>query len=259
MSAAQQRRPLALVTGGRRGIGRAASVALARRGFDIIAADLEEEGAAETAALVGAAGGACAFRQLDVARIETHAAFLEEVRRDFGSLDCLVNNAGVGALRRGDLLEVTAESWDRAFAVNTRGSFFLTQAVAAGMLADGPSNSYRSIVFISSANAAIASPERGEYCASKTAVSMLARLFALRLAEHGIAVHEVRPGVIRTDMTAPVAARYEQRISEGLSPIRRWGEPEDVGRAIAMLAAGEMPFSTGDALHIDGGLHVARF
>lgn len=258
MSAVQQGRPLALVTGGRRGIGRAACVALARRGFDILAADLEAEGAAETAALVEEASAAFAFRLLDIARIDTHAEFLAAARRDFGSLDCLVNNAGVGALRRGDLLEVTAESWDRAFGVNARGSFFLTQAVAAGMLADGPRDNYRSIVFVSSANAVLASPDRGEYCASKAAVSMLARLFALRLAEHGIAVHEVRPGVIRTDMTAPVAARYEQRIADGLSPIRRWGEAEDVGHAIALLAAGEMPFSTGDALHIDGGLHVAR-
>lgn len=257
MSAVRQR-PLALVTGGRRGIGRAACAGLAQRGFDILAADLEEEGAAETAALVQAAGGAFAFRMLDIARIDTHAEFVTAVRRDCGSIDCLVNNAGVGALRRGDLLEVTADSWDRAFGVNARGSFFLTQAVVAGMLADGPRDSYRSIIFVSSANAIQASPDRGEYCASKAAVSMLARLFALRLAEHGIAVHEVRPGVIRTDMTAPVAARYEQRIAEGLSPIRRWGEAEDVGRAIALLAAGEMPFSTGDALHIDGGLHVAR-
>jgi NAD(P)-dependent dehydrogenase (short-subunit alcohol dehydrogenase family) len=251
-------RPLALVTGGRRGIGRAASVALAARGFDIIAADIEQEGAAETAALVEAAGGAFAFRLLDVARIETHAPFLAALRQEFGRLDCLVNNAGVGALRRGDLLEVSPESWDRAFGVNARGSFFLTQAVAAGMLADGPSAGPRSIVFVSSANAVLASPDRGEYCASKTAVSMLAKLFALRLAEHGIAVHEIRPGVIRTDMTAPVAARYEARIAEGLSPIRRWGEAEDIGRAIALLAAGDLPFTTGDALHIDGGLHVGR-
>lgn len=258
MSAARQARPLALVTGGRRGIGRATCVALAQQGFDILAADIEEEGAAEAAGLVEAAGGAFAFRHLDVARIDAHAAFLAAARRDFGPIDCLINNAGVGALRRGDLLEVTAESWDRAFGVNARGGFFLTQAVAAGMVADGPRGQYRSIVFVSSANAVQASPDRGEYCASKAAVSMLARLFALRLAEHGIAVHEVRPGVIRTDMTAPVAARYAQRIAEGLSPIRRWGEAEDVGRAIAMLAAGEMPFSTGDALHIDGGLHVQR-
>lgn len=251
------RRPLALVTGGRRGIGRAACAALARKGFDILAADIEEAGAEETGALVEAAGGAFAFRRLDVARNDGHADFVASVHGELGGIDCLVNNAGVGAMRRGDLLEVTPESWDRTFAVNARGTFFLTQAVAARML-DAPAGARRSIVFVTSANAALVSPDRGEYCASKTAASMLSRLFALRLAEHGIAVHEVRPGVIRTDMTAPVAARYEQRIAAGLSPIRRWGEAEDVGRAIAALAAGELPFSTGDAFHVDGGLHVGR-
>jgi NAD(P)-dependent dehydrogenase (short-subunit alcohol dehydrogenase family) len=125
------------------------------------------------------------------------------------------------------------------------------------MVADG-TTSPRSIIFVSSANAVLASPDRGEYCASKAAVSMLAKVFALRLAEHGIAVHEIRPGVIRTDLTAPVAEAYTRRIADGLSPIRRWGEGEDIGRAIAMLAAGDLPFSTGDALHIDGGLHIGR-
>jgi NAD(P)-dependent dehydrogenase (short-subunit alcohol dehydrogenase family) len=258
MSAQQQRRPVALVTGGRRGIGRAACVALAGKGFDILAVDLDTDGVAETAALVEAAGASLMFRTLDIARVERHAGFLEDVWGQCGGIDCLVNNAGVGALRRGDLLEVTPESWDRAFDVNARGSFFLTQAVAARMVADAGPRAHRSIVFVSSANATLASPDRGEYCASKAAVSMLARVFALRLAEHGIAVHEVRPGVIRTDLTAPVAKAYEERIAAGLSPIRRWGEAEDVGRAIAMLAAGDLPFSTGDALHVDGGLHIGR-
>ncbi|MFC4166260.1 3-ketoacyl-ACP reductase [Teichococcus aestuarii] len=258
MSALPQRRPVALVTGGRRGIGRACCVALAGRGFDILAADIAEEGAEETAALVRAAGGRFAFRRLDVARLEEHDAFVQAAWQDQGGIDCLVNNAGVGAMQRGDLLDVSPESWDRAFGVNARGTFFLTQAVARRMLEVPPAAQPRSIIFISSANAQLASPDRGEYCAAKTAVSMLARLFALRLAEAGIAVHEIRPGVIRTDLTAPVAEAYSRRIAEGLSPIRRWGEPEDVGRAVAMLAAGDLPFSTGDALHIDGGLHVGR-
>ncbi|MDJ0390733.1 3-ketoacyl-ACP reductase [Roseomonas sp. E05] len=255
MSAA--RRPVALVTGGRRGIGRAACVALARKGFDILAADIAEEGVAETGAEVRMAGGGFRFRPLDVSRLEDHAAFLDAAWED-GGIDCLVNNAGVGALRRGDLLDVSPDSWDRAFGINARGSFFLTQAVARRMIEAGDPAAPRSIVFVSSANATLASPDRGEYCASKAAVSMLARVFALRLAEHGIAVHEVRPGVIRTDLTAPVAEAYTRRIAEGLSPIRRWGEAEDVGRAIALLASGELTFTTGDALHIDGGLHVGR-
>jgi NAD(P)-dependent dehydrogenase (short-subunit alcohol dehydrogenase family) len=257
MSGVSQSRPVAMVTGGRRGIGRAACVALARRGFDILVADVEEDGASETADLVQAAGGTCTFRRLDIARLDSHAAFLDDAWQVTGGIDCLVNNAGVGALRRGDLLDVTPESWDRALNVNARGSFFLTQAVAKRMLA-ARKTAYRSIVFVSSANAVLASPDRGEYCASKAAVSMLAKIVALRVAEHDIAVHEIRPGVIRTELTAPVAETYTRRIADGLSPLRRWGEAEDIGRAIAMLAAGDLPFSTGDALHIDGGLHIGR-
>ena len=247
-------RPVALVTGGRRGIGRACCVALAKRGFDILAADVMQEGVEDTAALVHAAGGGFRFRHLDVARVESHETFLAEA----GRIDCLVNNAGVGALKRGDLLEVTPESWDRAFAINARGTFFLTQAVTKRMLSEAAAPGPRCVIFISSANAVLASPDRGEYCASKAAVSMLARVFALRLAEAGIAVHEIRPGVIRTDLTAPVAEAYTRRIADGLSPIRRWGEAEDIGRTVAMLAAGDLPFSTGDALHVDGGLHIGR-
>lgn len=252
-------RPAALVTGARRGIGRATCAALAARGFDVVGADLSEEGVAETAAAVEAAGGRFAFRQADVAALEDHAALLDAAWDAFGGLECLVNNAGVGAMRRGDLLEVTRESWDRAFDVNVRAGFFLAQGMARRMLAAGaPERGRRSIVFVSSANATLASPERGEYAASKAAVSMVARVFALRLAEEGIAVHEIRPGVIRTDMTAPVAAAYDARIAAGLSPIRRWGEAEDVGRTIALLAAGDLPFTTGDAFHVDGGLHLGR-
>ncbi|MBB5695220.1 3-ketoacyl-ACP reductase [Muricoccus pecuniae] len=252
-------RPAALVTGARRGIGRATCAALAARGFDVVGADLSEEGVAETAEAVEAAGGRFAFRQADVAALEDHAALLDAAWDAFGGLECLVNNAGVGAMRRGDLLEVTRESWDRAFDVNVRAGFFLAQGVARRMLAAGaPERARRSIVFVSSANATLASPERGEYAASKAAVSMVARVFALRLAEEGIAVHEIRPGVIRTDMTAPVAAAYDARIAAGLSPIRRWGEAEDVGRTIALLAAGDLPFTTGDAFHVDGGLHLGR-
>ena len=252
-------RPAALVTGARRGIGRVTCAALAARGFDVVGADLSEEGVAETAAAVEAAGGRFAFRQADVAALEGHPALLDAAWDAFGGLECLVNNAGVGAMRRGDLLEVTPESWDRAFGVNVRAAFFLAQGVTRRMLAAGaPARGTRSIVFVSSANATLASPERGEYAASKAAVSMVARVFALRLAEEGIAVHEIRPGVIRTDMTAPVAAAYEARIAAGLSPIRRWGEAEDVGRTIALLAAGDLPFTTGDAFHVDGGLHLGR-
>ena len=252
-------RPAALVTGARRGIGRATCAALAAKGFDVVGVDVSDDGADATAAAVEAAGGRFVFQQADVARLDGHPALVEDAWGAFGGLECLVNNAGVGAMRRGDLLEVTPESWDRAFGVNARAGFFLAQAVARRMLSGGaPPRGARSIVFVSSANATLASPERAEYAASKAAVSMVARVFALRLAEEGIAVHEIRPGVIRTDMTAPVAAAYEERIAAGLSPIRRWGEAEDVGRTIALLAAGDLPFTTGEAFHVDGGLHLGR-
>lgn len=252
-------RPAALVTGARRGIGRATCAALAARGFDVVGADLEAEGAAETEAAVAAAGGAFRFLAADVAATAAHGALVDAAWATFDGLECLVNNAGVGALARGDLLDVSEASFDRCLGVNARGAFFLAQAVARRMLsADAPARGKRSLLFVSSANAFMPAVERGEYCVSKAAASMAAKLFAIRLADAGIAVHEIRPGVIRTDMTAAVADRYTARIEAGLSPIRRWGEAEEVGRAIAALAAGDIPFTTGDAFHIDGGLHLHR-
>ncbi len=252
-------RPAALVTGARRGIGRATCAALAARGFDVVGADLSDDGAAETGAAVIAAGGSFRFLRADVAASTAHATLVEAAWDAFGGLECLVNNAGVGAMARGDLLDVTEASFDRCLNVNARGAFFLAQAAARRMVApDAPRRGPRSLLFVSSANAFMPAVDRGEYCVSKAAVSMVTKLFAVRLAEAGIAVHEIRPGVIRTDMTAPVAERYAARIEAGLSPIRRWGEAEDVGGAIAALAAGDLPFTTGDAFHIDGGLHLHR-
>jgi NAD(P)-dependent dehydrogenase (short-subunit alcohol dehydrogenase family) len=251
-------RPAALVTGARRGIGRATCAALAGAGYDILGCDIGDD-VAETAALVEAAGGQFGFRLCDLsdpAQIEPLAEWAWSAR---GGLEALVNNAGVGAMRRGDILDVTPESWDRALDVNARAPFFLSQSIARRMIeTSAPRRGPRGLVFISSANALLMSADRAEYTASKTAVSAVARCFALRLAEDGIPVFEIRPGVIRTDMTAPVAARYDQRIADGLSPIRRWGEPEDVAKAIASLLTGAIPFSTGDAFHVDGGLHLPR-
>lgn len=252
-------RPVALVTGARRGIGRAACAALAAAGYDLLGADIAEEGFAATAAAVREAGGAFASRLCDVADVGAIGALLDWAWAEAGGIEAVVNNAGVGAMQRGDPLAMTPESWDRCFAVNARGGFFVAQQAARRMLAeDAPRRGGRGIVFVSSANAVLASPERTEYAASKAAASMVAKCLALRLAEAAIPVYEIRPGVIRTDMTAPVAARYSQRIAEGLSPIRRWGEPEDVGRAVAALLGGAIPFSTGDAFHVDGGLHLHR-
>jgi 3-oxoacyl-[acyl-carrier protein] reductase len=171
-----------------------------------------------------------------------------------------VNNAGVAPERRLDLLETTEASWDRVGGTDLRGPCCLTQAVARAMIglaAEGRVDDPQ-IHFITSVSSEAASVARGEYCVAKAGLSMVARLFAVRLAEHGIRVYEVRPGVIATDMTAPVADAYNRRIADGLSPIRRWGTPADVGRAVAALAAGALPFSTGEVIHVDGGLHLPR-
>jgi NAD(P)-dependent dehydrogenase (short-subunit alcohol dehydrogenase family) len=250
---------VALVTGGRRGIGRGIACALAERGFDVAIADLVRDEAAERALEeVAARGRRARFYVCDVADLDAHAALLAGVRDELGPLDCLVNNAGVSVERRGDLLDATPESFDRLLRINLRGPFFLTQRVGRALLDDPRPGRYRSIINVSSANAYAASVNRGEYCLSKAAITMATKLFAVRLAEGGVAVFEVRPGVIRTDMTQVAAADYDRRIAEGLSPIARWGTPEDVGRAAAALAAGEFPFCTGDAIHVDGGFHIQR-
>jgi NAD(P)-dependent dehydrogenase (short-subunit alcohol dehydrogenase family) len=252
-------RPVALVTGARRGIGRATCVALAGNGYDVLGCDVVSDDVDETAGAVTALGTRFGFRLCDIADLDAIAAMADWAWTEWGGVEALVNNAGVGAMQRGDLLDVSPASWERCMDINARGPFFVLQAIARRMVAEGaPRRGPRAIVFVSSANAFMAAPDRAEYTASKAAVSMVARCFALRLAEDGIPVYDIRPGVIRTGMTAPVAARYSQRIAEGLSPIRRWGEAEDVGDAIAALVSGAIPFSTGDAFHIDGGLHIRR-
>ena len=256
---AGRRAPVALITGGRRGLGRGIAWAMAEAGFDILLADLERDATAEeTLAGVGQRGRHGVFVACDIADLSKHAALIDQAYTVLGGLDCLVNNAGVTVDRRGDLLEATVASFDRVMNVNLRGTFFLTQAVAKRMLRESPSEAHRSIVVITSTNAFVAAPDRPEYTFSKTSLSMMAKMFALRLAEAGIAVHEIRPGVMRTDMTAPVATKYERWLAEGVVPQRRWGEPEDVGRTVAALASGTLPFTTGEAFHVDGGLHIQK-
>jgi 3-oxoacyl-[acyl-carrier protein] reductase len=256
------KRSAAFVTGGRRGIGRAICWALAEGGFDVVVNDIvEDEAVGDTLSGIESRGGQAMFLRGDVADLAGHAALAGAAWAAFGGIDCLVNNAGVQVAVRGDFLETTAESWDRLLGVNLRGPFFLTQRIARQMIATPPrqgNGGRRAIVNIASINAEYASTDRAEYCISKAGVSMMTSLFALRLAPHGITVNEIRPGVIRTDMTAPVKASYERRIADGLSPIARWGEAEDVGRAVAALASGAFPFTTGEALHVDGGLHIGR-
>jgi len=247
-----------LITGGRRGIGRAIAYAFAEKGHDVIVNDVaEDEAARETLDGIKARGARAHFLKADIGEVSGHQAFVDEAFAAFDGIDVLVNNAGISVARRGDMLEATPESFDRLIAINLRGPFFLTKAVARRWLREAPAPA-RSIVNIASANAHMASIDRAEYCLSKTGVAMMTKLFALRLAEAGIAVFEIRPGVIRTDMTAVVSASYEKRIAEGLTPVRRWGEPEDVGRAVVALTSGDFQFSTGEIVHVDGGLHIAR-
>ena len=251
------RRPLAVVTGARRGIGAAVALELATRGFDLALTDIDTHDEAQAVAPLVAVGARAALFDSDLGRIEGHADLVNRIAAWGGPIACLVNNAGIPAPQRGDLLAVEPEAFDRVMDVNLRGTFFFTQAVAKHMLS-GSAAANRSIVTVSSVSAEMASIERGEYCLSKASLGMLTRLFALRLAPHGIGVFEVRPGVIRTPMTEAVAGTYDQRIADGLVPMARWGQPHDVARAVAALCTGDLAFSTGSVLHVDGALSIPR-
>jgi NAD(P)-dependent dehydrogenase (short-subunit alcohol dehydrogenase family) len=252
-------RPVALVTGARRGIGRACGEKLAAAGFDIAATDLVLDAQCEEARSAFLQTGAkAAFFAHDVSDVAAHADLVKAVIERFGRLDCLVNNAGRGAVQRGDLLELTPQNFDAVMNVNLRGTLFLTQAAARAMLDQAPASHPRAIITITSISAALASPERADYCVSKAGLSMAMQNFALRLAPHGIAVFEVRPGIVRTDMTAPVSSKYDDAIASGLVPMKRWGEPADIGDIVAGLASGRFAFATGSVISADGGLSVPR-
>ncbi|ESY52605.1 MULTISPECIES: 3-ketoacyl-ACP reductase [unclassified Mesorhizobium] len=250
-------RPAAIVTGGARGIGLACAEALADAGFDILVADLANDPAKRLVENIIARRAKFAYHRCDIASLPDHASLIDAATRAFGRIDCLVNNAGVGAVVRGDLLELTPENFDRALGINLRGTVFLSQAVAKAMLA-APSNHPRSIITITSVSADMASPERADYCISKAGLSMWVKNLALRLAPENIGVFELRPGIIRTDMTASVSAKYDALIDSGLVPAKRWGEASDIGAVVATLAAGKLGFSTGSIINVDGALSVPR-
>jgi NAD(P)-dependent dehydrogenase (short-subunit alcohol dehydrogenase family) len=253
-------KPVALVTGAARGIGRGIAFALARGGFDLALLDLARDPEAEaTLAGVAELGARATFVAADIADLDARRAAIAAAWAATGGFDCLVNNAGVSVARRGDMLEVTPENFDRVLGVNLRGTFFLTQDVARRMVSAPSRGHPRSVITISSSNAEIASPERAEYCLSKAALGMMTRLLTLRLAAEGIMAYDIRPGLIRTEMTRPATAKYDRLIAEGFTPVARWGEPDDVGRAVATLARGDLPFVTGEVVHVDGGLHIHRF
>lgn len=252
-----QPRPLAVVTGARRGIGAGIAIELAARGFDLALTDIDCHGAETAVAQIAALGARAILYQSDLANVGEHAALVDRIVAAGGPIACLVNNAGVAAAQRGDLLELGLESYDRVLDTNLRGTFFFTQAVARHMVA-AAGESPRSIITVSSVSAELASIERGEYCLSKAGLGMLTKLFALRLAPLGIGVFEVRPGVIRTPMTEGVAGKYDERIAGGLVPMGRWGYPQDVARAVAALASGQLAFSTGSVISVDGALSIPR-
>lgn len=253
---------VALVTGGARGIGFGVAGALAKEGFRLAVCGTRAE--AEAAAALGALralGAETLYCRADVSRAEDRQALLQAVRSRFGALHVLVNNAGVAPLARADLLEATEESFERVMRINLQGPYFLTQAAARWMIGQRQADAAcrACIVNVGSVSAEVASVNRGEYCVSKAGMAMMTRLFASRLGEFGIPVYEIRPGIIRSDMTEPVAAKYDAKIAETELLIqRRWGEPEDVGRAVAMLARGDLPYSTGQVIQVDGGLSVQR-
>lgn len=250
-------RPAAIVTGGARGIGLACAEALADAGFDILVADLADQAPANLAANITARAAKFAYIRCDIANLESHADLVDAAMRAFGRIDCLVNNAGVGAVVRGDLLDLKPDNFDRALGINLRGTVFLSQAVAKAMLRQ-PGDHAKSIITITSVSAEMASPERSEYCMSKAGLSMWVKNLALRLASENIGVFELRPGIIRTDMTAGVTAKYDALIEGGLVPAKRWGEASDIGAMVAALAAGRLGFSTGSIINVDGALSVPR-
>jgi 3-oxoacyl-[acyl-carrier protein] reductase len=254
-------RGTALVTGGTRGIGLGIASALARDGWDLAVCGVRAE-TEVTGALDGlrAHDTRVQYFAADLAESADRCRLVDDIRDWCGVVTALVNNAGRAPRVRADILEATEESFDEVLRTNLRGPYFLTQAVARDQVARKRTDPGfpASITFITSVSAEMVSTARGEYCVSKAGLAMAAALFASRLAEHGISVYEVRPGIIATDMTAAVQQVYDTRIADGLVPERRWGQPADVGRVVAALARGDVPYATGTVIHVDGGLSIPR-
>ena len=250
-------RPLAMVTGASRGIGLAIATRLAREGFDLVVTGLEADDGG-VAGHLRALGGKATYLVGDVGDLDTHRAWLGATEAFAGRIDCLVNNAGMGAVVRGDVLELTPANFDRVMAVNLRGAVFLTQGVLKLMLGQSPGPVPRCIVNITSVSATHVSADRLDYCVSKAALAMWSKGLAARFAGQGIGVFDVRPGIIRSDMTSKVAATYDRLIGEGLVPAGRWGEGEDVAGVVSALASGAFGFATGSVIDVGGGLSIGR-
>lgn len=252
---------VALITGAGRGIGLGIAVALASDGCDIVVMDIHpDEVVANALNELRNLGAEVLYCRADVTDAEARTQMLDEIKARFGRLDVLVNNAGVAPRVRADILEATEDSYDWVMNINLKGPYFLTQAVANWMIAQGKEDVDFAgcIVNVSSISATVASPSRGEYCLSKAGVSMATMLWATRLGEFNIPVYEIRPGVIKTDMTATVQEKYDNLIAEGLTLQARWGFPEDIGKAVASLARGDLAYSTGQVIMVDGGMTLQR-
>jgi 3-oxoacyl-[acyl-carrier protein] reductase len=252
---------VALVTGGSRGIGLGVAKALASSGFDVVINGRRDEAEVKPVlAELQALGARTLYCRADVASLEDHSKMLGEIRAAFGRLDALVNNAGVAPEVRADILDASPASFDRLISINLRGPYFLTQQAARWMVEQKKADATfaGTVVNVSSISATVISVNRGDYCISKAGVGMATQLWAARLAEYGIGVYEVRPGVIATDMTAGVKEKYDKLFAEGLALEQRWGTPQDVGRAVAMLCRGELSYATGQVLTVDGGLTQRR-
>jgi 3-oxoacyl-[acyl-carrier protein] reductase len=254
-------RKVALITGGSRGIGFGVAQALAKSGFDVVINGRRDASdVADAIRTLEDLGARVLYCRADIANLDDHKTMLASIKSTFGRLDVLVNNAGVAPDVRADVLEASPASFDRLISINLRGPYFLTQAAANWMIEQRKADAtFRGcIVNVSSVSATVASVNRGDYCISKAGVGMATQLWAARLAEFGIDVYEVRPGVIATDMTAGVTEKYDKLIAGGLTLEKRWGTPADVGNAVAVLARGELSYATGQVLMVDGGLTQLR-
>ena len=250
---------VAIVTGGCRGIGLGIARALAADSCNL--ALTGRRGAGDVASVLDdlrSSGVEVEYFQSDVSNSDDRKKLVESVVDRYGRIDVLVNNAGVAPKERIDILHATEESFDYVVDINLKGPYFLTQEVANAMIADDHDNAGRSIINITSISSTVASPARGEYCISKAGQSMSTNLFAVRLAEYGISVFEVRPGVIQTDMTAGATEKYDRLFEEGLALQPRWGQIDDVGKVVASFARGDFPYSTGTSVLVDGGMLVDR-
>lgn len=261
-------KPVAIVTGGSRGIGKAISLELATLGYNVVIShfDFDTQGRSdECSALatkdeIETRGSSCLALRADVSNADDRERLVTSAESRFGRCDMLVNNAGVAPLKRADLLDATEESFQRVLKINLQGPYFLTQRVARWMIEqiqDYPDRKCR-IVNTGSISAYTSSPARGEYCISKAGIGMMTALYADRLSEYGIGVFEIRPGIIATDMTTVVKDKYDKMIAEGLTPIKRWGTPQDIARAVGAIAEGRLDFSTGQVINVDGGFHLRR-